>query len=200
MPLDSLPNFPWPIEDEEIRLALAAAYRDGSWGQYHGPNCAALSEELQRYFGCEHVQLCSSGTVGVELALRGCGVGEGDRVAMAGYDFAGNFRAIDAVGARAVLVDVARDTWCLDADSLAMVDPSEISAVIVSHLHGGLADMPRIVALAREHNWHIVEDACQVPGASLQDRKAGTWGDVGVLSFGGSKLLTSGQRRRSAYG
>ena len=186
-------SFPWPLADEEILAALEQAYHDGSWGVYLGPNCEGLVDDLREYFAVEHTMLCSSGTIGVELALRGCGVERGDRVALAGYDFPGNFRAIDAIGARAVLVDVCRDSWSMDADSLDQVSTDGIKAVIVSHLHGGLADMPRIVRLCRERGWKVVEDACQQPGADLSGCKVGTWGDVGVLSFGGSKLLTAGR-------
>ncbi|MCA9230056.1 MAG: aminotransferase class I/II-fold pyridoxal phosphate-dependent enzyme [Planctomycetales bacterium] len=185
--------FDWPPADEEVRAALEQAYRDGSWGRYEGPQGTALAEELCDQFGCAHALLCSSGTIGVELALRGLGVEAGDEVVLAGYDFPGNFRAIEAVGARPVLVDVDSETWCLDAKQLAKVEDDAISAVIVSHLHGGLADMPRVMETAQQRGWHVVEDCCQQPGASLGGRPVGSWGDASVLSFGGSKLLTAGR-------
>ena len=185
--------FDWPLPDEEVRLALEAAYRDGSWGQYHGPHGEGLVRDLQAQFACEHALLCSSGTIGVEMALRGCGVEADDEVVLAGYDFSGNFRAIEAVGARPVLIDVDPQSWCLDAETLAKVRRERVKAVVVSHLHGGLAEMPSIMALARERGWAVVEDACQQPGAMLDGRPVGSWGDVGVLSFGGSKLLTAGR-------
>lgn len=185
--------FDWPLADAEILAALEAAYRDGSWGRYHGPHGATLAGELQELFNCEHSLLCSSGTIGVELALRGLGVEPGDEVVLAGYDFPGNFRAIEAIGARPVLVDVEPTTWCLDASLLEEVQGDQVKAVIVSHLHGGLADMPRIVATAHQRGWKVVEDACQQPGARLADRPVGSWGDASVLSFGGSKLLTAGR-------
>jgi len=185
--------FSWPLEDEEVRAALEAAYRDGRWGRYHGPSCAAIAVDLQSQFDSEHALLCSSGTIGIELALRGCGIEAGDEVVLAGYDFPGNFRAVEAVGARPVLVDVELDRWCLAAEALAGVPSKHVKAVVISHLHGGLADMPAIVALARERGWAVVEDACQQPGAQLASRPVGSWGDVGVLSFGGSKLLTAGR-------
>ncbi len=185
--------FDWPIPDEEVIAALEAAYRDGSWGRYHGPHGEGLVEDLRAQFACDYALLCSSGTIGVELALRGCGVQAGDEVVLAGYDFSGNFRAVEAVGARPVLVDVELESWCLDTKALAEVWRERVKAVIVSHLHGGLAKMPEIMQLARERGWAVVEDACQQPGATLEGRPVGSWGDVGVLSFGGSKLLTAGR-------
>jgi dTDP-4-amino-4,6-dideoxygalactose transaminase len=185
--------YPWPLADDAVREALASAFADGSWGRYHGPHCAGLRAALAAMHDLEHVTLCSSGTVAVELALVGVKVGPGDEVILAGYDFPGNFRAIEAIGARPVLVDIDPATWCLDPANIAGAVGPQTRAIIVSHLHGGMADMQRIVSFAQEHGLAVVEDACQAPGATIDGRLAGTWGDVGVLSFGGSKLLTAGR-------
>src|SRR5688572_14356506 len=88
--------YPWPVRDEAVRDALVRAWADGSWGRYHGPHCEQLRGELSALHHVEHVTLCSSGTVAVELALRGLKVGADDEVILAGYDFPGNFRAIEA--------------------------------------------------------------------------------------------------------
>jgi dTDP-4-amino-4,6-dideoxygalactose transaminase len=81
------------------------------------------------------------------------------------------------------------------------VDPQRVAAavgpatraVIASHLHGGMVPMRELMAVAAAHRLRVIEDAAQCPGAVIQGRKAGTWGDVGVLSFGGSKLLSAGR-------
>jgi perosamine synthetase len=186
-------QFEWPIADEDVREALARAYRSGNWGQYDGPESKQLLADLCQCFSCEHAMLCSSGTIGIELALRGCGVTAGAEVVLAGYDFPGNFRAVEAIGARPVLVDVDPQTWSLDVRQLEEIDRPAVKAVIASHLHGGLVDMPTLMRLAQARGWSVVEDACQQPGATLHGRAVGSWGDVGVLSFGGSKLLTAGR-------
>ena len=183
----------WPITDEGIRLAIDAALHDGSWGRYYGPHSERLVESLAELHDVEYVFLCCSGTLAVELALRGLKIGGGDEVILAAYDFSGNFRCIEAVGARPVLVDIDASSWCLDANQIDAAISDRTKAVIVSHLHGGLADMKHICELAACHNLKVVEDACQVTGASVAGRVAGTWGDVGVLSFGGSKLLSAGR-------
>jgi dTDP-4-amino-4,6-dideoxygalactose transaminase len=185
--------YPWPIDDGDVRAALEQANRDGSWGRYHGPHASALSRRLAEMHGMEHVTLCSSGTVAVELALRGLKIGTGDEVILAAYDFPGNFRAIEAIGARPVLVDIDPRTWCLDAALLQKALSPLTKAIIVSHLHGGIAAMRDIMEVAREHGLAVVEDACQAPGATVNGRPAGSWGDVAVLSFGGSKVLTAGR-------
>jgi perosamine synthetase len=185
--------YPWPLADEAVRAALESCFAEGSWGRYHGPHGDRLREELAKMHDVEHVRLCSSGTVAVELALRGLKVAAGDEVILAGYDFSGNFRAIEAVGARPVLVDIEPGTWCLDPAQLPAAVGPKTRAIVVSHLHGGMADMPQIMKFAAEHGLGVVEDACQSPGATVDGRVAGTWGDIGVLSFGGSKLLTAGR-------
>jgi dTDP-4-amino-4,6-dideoxygalactose transaminase len=183
----------WPRPNEAVRLALAQAYADGSWGKYHGAHCQRLRERLAEMHGVSHAWLCSSGTIAVELALRGLKIGPGDEVILAAYDFPGNFRAIEAVGARPVLVDLAAGAWTLEIDQIEKAMLPETKAVIVSHLHGSLAQMQRLRALAENKGLALVEDACQVPGATINGRPAGSLGDCGILSFGGSKLLTAGR-------
>jgi dTDP-4-amino-4,6-dideoxygalactose transaminase len=190
---DPLGPFDWPRPDAEVRAALEAAYADGSWGKYHGGHTARLADALRGWLNVEHALLCCSGTFAVQLALRGLGIGAGDEVILAGYDFPGNFRAIEAAGARTVLVDVVRGGVTLEASLLADACSPATRAVIVSHLHGTMAPMSSILAVARERGLMVIEDACQVPGARVDGRLAGTWGDVGVFSFGGSKLLTAGR-------
>jgi dTDP-4-amino-4,6-dideoxygalactose transaminase len=129
----------------------------------------------------------------VELALRGLGVDLGDEVVLAGYDFPGNFRAIEAVGGVPVLVDVHPANWNLDPGQVAAALGDRTRAIVVSHLHGGIVPMRDLRRLADARGLGIVEDACQATGATVQGRPAGTWGDVGVWSFGGSKLLTAGR-------
>lgn len=183
----------WPLADEAVLAALAAAYADGSWGRYHGPHVECLDSMLRTMHGVQHVLCCSSGTVAVELALRGLKITAGDEVILAAYDFAGNFRCIEVVGATPVLVDIDPHTWCLDVEQLDAALSPRVRAVIVSHLHGGLARMPDICQWAADQGVAVVEDACQAPGAIVYGKPAGSWGDAGVLSFGGSKLLTAGR-------
>ena len=183
----------WPKPDQEVLEAMRSAFEDGSWGKYDGPNTHLLKSALEDMHGGHSVLTCSSGTIAVELALRGVQVAAGDEVVLAGYDFSGNFRSVEAVGAVPVLVDIEPATGCLDANQLELAISQKTKAVIVSHLHGGTASMRKICELARSHEFFVVEDACQVPGALIDGRMAGTWGDVGVLSFGGSKLLTAGR-------
>jgi perosamine synthetase len=183
----------WPPAWEEVSQAIKQSLDEGGWGQYHGPNSRLLAERLSEYHEIEFIELCCSGTFAIELALRALQIGPGDEVILASYDFIGNFNDVVAVGARPVLIDLDPDNWNLNPELISEAISPSARAIIVSHLHGGMVPMKRVVEIAREHGLRVIEDACQAPGAVVEGRKAGTWGDVGVLSFGGSKLLSAGR-------
>jgi dTDP-4-amino-4,6-dideoxygalactose transaminase len=183
----------WPVPDEAVAAALADAWRDGSAGRYVGGHVERLEQRLAERHGLAFALTCGSGTFAIEAALRALQVGPGDEVALAAYDYPGNFLSVHAVGAVPLLVDLDPDNWNLSAERLAEAVGPTTRAVIVSHLHGGLAPMPDIIALARSRGLAVIEDAAQATGALVAGRRAGSWGDVGVLSFGGSKLLSAGR-------
>ncbi|NQV28591.1 MAG: aminotransferase class V-fold PLP-dependent enzyme [Rhodopirellula sp.] len=183
----------WPGDWPEITDALNACLSDRSWGKYHGPNCDALTEQLNAFHNVTETILCSSGTVAVELALRGVRVEPGDEVILAAYDFKANFQNALAIGATPVLVDIDPASWQLDVSQVEAAISDRTKAIIVSHLHGGWVPMQPVMELADRHGISVIEDACQATGAILNGQRAGTAGHVGVLSFGGSKLLTAGR-------
>ncbi len=183
----------WPIADKEVELVLQAAYADGSWGKYEGKYVPELEKRLAAYHNLPHVLTVGSGTFAVEAALRALRIGANDEVLLAAYDYPGNFLCIHEVGAMPALVEVKPGNWNLDFEKLeASIGPTS-RAIIASHLHGGLVPMREVMEIAARHGLFVIEDAAQCPGALIQGRKAGTWGDIGVLSFGGSKLLTAGR-------
>jgi dTDP-4-amino-4,6-dideoxygalactose transaminase len=183
----------WPIPDEDILHALQAAYRDGSWGKYDGAYVERLEKHLAEYHGIEFAVTCGSGTFAVELGLRALKIGPGDEVILAAYDYGGNFLSVHAVGALPVLVDVDPSNWNMEPERLRSAIGPKTRALIVSHLHGGIVPMREVMAIAAARGLPVIEDAAQAHGAMVQGGKAGTWGDVGILSFGGSKLLTAGR-------
>ncbi len=153
-----------------------------------------MLQQLALRFRRHKVQLCCSGTIGVELALRGCKIGPGDEVIMAAYDFPGNFRAIEATGATVVLVDIGDKSWTINSvDELEQAIRPKTKGLIVSHLHGTMAPMRVISEWATTQKIALIEDACQAPGAVVDGQPVGSWGDVSILSFGGSKLLSAGR-------
>jgi dTDP-4-amino-4,6-dideoxygalactose transaminase len=183
----------WPLAEPTVRQALEEAFQSGAWGKYDGGLVKKFEEELAAYHDVPHVITTASGTIAVELALRATGVGPGDEVIEAAYDYSGNFLTIHALSALPVLVDIDPASGNMDPGRLAGAITPATKAILVSHLHGGLVPMRKVMEVARARGIAVIEDAAQCPGATVQGRRAGTWGDAGVLSFGGSKLLTAGR-------
>lgn len=183
----------WPREDSDVQAALQRAMATGAWGQYHGENVCALEAELAAFHNVPHAITCASGTLAVEAALRAVRVESGDEVILAAYDYESTFLTLHALGAKPVLIDIHAHNWQFDETQLATAISPRTKAVICSHLHGGLVNMPAIMDFARTRNLKVIEDAAQAPGARIAGKIAGTWGDIGTLSFGGSKLLSAGR-------
>ncbi len=187
------PAVTWPPRDEAIERSVSRLLADGSWAHYTGVATEELLASLLAFFGSSFVGLCSSGTIGVEIALRSVQVDADDEVILAAYDFPGNFRAVEQIGATPVLVDLAANSHGLDPQCVEDAIGPRTRAVIATHLHGQIAPLESLIEICHRRGLALIEDACQVPGARWNSRRLGTIGDVGVISFGGSKLLTAGR-------
>ncbi len=180
-----------------VREALDKLLSEEGFRNYSGPHCEQLAAQLSARLDADHVLLCSSGTAALELALRAAGIEAGDEVLLSAYDYPGNFWAVERVGARPLLVDVEPGSWCIAVDHLSRAwdaDPApKLKAVVVSHLHGQLQDIPALRAWCELRQLVLIEDACQALGASLAGRPVGSLGNASIISFGGSKLLSSGR-------
>jgi perosamine synthetase len=112
---------------------------------------------------------------------------------LAAYDYESNFLTVHALSATPVLIDIHPGSWQLDPTNLESAITPRTRAVICSYLHGGIVPMRAVMEIAQRRGFGVVEDAAQATGGTVEGRPAGTWGDVGVLSFGGSKLLSAGR-------
>jgi dTDP-4-amino-4,6-dideoxygalactose transaminase len=183
----------WPGILPLARAALLHALDDGSWGRYHGPNVPRLARQLAQDHNLAHALPCASGTAAMELALRGVGVGPGDEVILSAYDFRANLQNVLLLGAVPVLVDVLEASFQLDVAQVEAAIGPATRAVIASHLHRGVVDMPALARVTGARGVALIEDAAQAPLARIHGRVAGGWGDASILSFGGSKLVTAGR-------
>lgn len=180
--------------DDRITRAVLDCLRDGSWAKYDHDRLESFESFLATMLGAAHSVLAGSGTQALEHALVAVGIATGTSVALSAYDFPGNFLTIHALGARPVLVDADPATGQMDPASLETnLRHFRVAAVVVSHLHGGVADLPSIQALCERHGVFLVEDCCQCPGAALDGRMLGTWGSAGAVSFGGGKPVSCGR-------
>ncbi|TWU60430.1 L-glutamine:2-deoxy-scyllo-inosose aminotransferase [Rubripirellula tenax] len=182
----------WPPDWPSIGRAAADSFASGDWGRYGATACGLLQSRLTEITGASASRLVCSGSAAVELALRAAGVGPGDEVITAAFDYPGNVRAIELLGARPVLVDLSANSPCIDFDGAAAAASPRVRAVIASHLFGVSADVVALKATCEQLGWTLVEDACQVAGMMIDGRAAGSIGHFGTWSLGGSKLITSG--------
>ncbi|TGV04623.1 DegT/DnrJ/EryC1/StrS family aminotransferase [Flavivirga rizhaonensis] len=151
-----------------------------------------LEAELQESFKTNHVQLVSSGTAAVSVALASAGVGAGDEVIMPVFTFVASFEAIMMLGAIPVLVDID-DTLAVDPKAVEAAITPKTKAVMVVQMCGSMGDMNAIQAVCDRYNLLLVEDACQAIGGSYHGKPLGSIGDLGCFSFDFVKTITCGE-------
>jgi len=154
-----------------------------------GEELRRFEEEFARYIGVGHAVGVNSGSDALFLALRALGVGRGDEVITASHSFISTADAITRNGATPVFVDIDPSTYCLNVSRAESAITLKTKAIIPIHLYGHPADMPAVMALARKHKLHVIEDACQAQGAEYGGKKAGSFGRMGCFSFYPTKNL-----------
>ncbi|MBS7695923.1 MAG: DegT/DnrJ/EryC1/StrS family aminotransferase [Chelatococcus sp.] len=171
----------------ELESAAVAVLRSGSY--VLGPAVEAFERNFAAYCGVSEAVGVSSGTAALHLALEAAGVGAGDEVITTPLTFVATVAAIQYCGARPVLVDVDPASLTLDPAQIESAITSRTRAIMPVHLHGRLADMDAILAIARRHRLVVIEDAAQAHGAERDGRRAGAFGDIGCFSFYPGKNL-----------
>ena len=147
----------------------------------------ALRSLLINQFGVASALLCGSGSLALEIALRACGVHPGDEVVIPAFCCSAVVAPIVAAGAVPVLADVGVELN-LTAGTVAAVLTRNTKAIVVPHLFGNPAEIEAIVDMVRGQNIRVIDDAAQAFGATIGGKWVGTFGDVGVLSFGSEKV------------
>ncbi|MCB0382713.1 MAG: DegT/DnrJ/EryC1/StrS family aminotransferase [Psychroserpens sp.] len=160
--------------------------RNGHW------KAKELEAELQSTFKCNHVQLVSSGTAAVSVALASAGVGAGDEVIMPTFTFVASFEAIMMLGAIPVLVDID-DTLTLDPKAVEKAITEKTKAVMIVQMCGSMGNMNALQSICNQHNLLFVEDACQAIGGTYEGKPLGSIADLGCFSFDFVKTITCGE-------
>lgn len=178
-------------------LAFVHQAFDTNWIAPLGPNVDGFEQDLQDYNGVAHAAALSSGTAALHLALDLLGVGPGDHVLCQSFTFCGSANPVRYLGAHPVFVDSEAETWNMSPAHLraAITGLAEQGirpkACIPVHLYGTPARMGELSAICAEHGIPIVEDAAESLGATLHGRRTGTFGQLGVYSFNGNKIITT---------
>lgn len=154
-----------------------------------GEEVAAFEKEFAAYTQTDHAVGLNSGTSALHLALLALGVKPGDEVITVPFTFIATASAIVYAQATPVFVDVTPDTLTMDPAALERAITPRTKAIIPVHIHGQMADMDPILAIARRHGIPVVEDAAQAHGATYRGHAAGSMGAIGCFSFYPGKNL-----------
>ncbi|SJZ81253.1 dTDP-4-amino-4,6-dideoxygalactose transaminase [Chitinophaga eiseniae] len=168
-----------------------------NWIAPLGTNVDGFEQDLEQFLKEGDVAALSSGTAALHLALIQSGVSAGDEVICQSMTFSASANPIAYQGAIPVFVDSERDTWNMDPVLLEQAIKERIAkgkkpkAIIPVHLYGMPAKMNEILAVAAEYEIPVIEDAAEALGSWYHDKACGTFGDFGVLSFNGNKIITT---------
>jgi len=152
-----------------------------------------FEESVRSYTGAKHALATNTATAALHLALRVLGIGSGDYVLASSFTFIGSVNAVLYQNARPIFID-SDESWNLSPrllkEAIAKA-PCKPKALIVTHLYGQMAKMVEIMEICRNEGIYVIEDAAESLGATLQGQQSGTFGDMGVFSFNGNKILTT---------
>ncbi len=166
---------------------------DTTWISSNGKYIKEFEDSFAKWLGVKHAISCSNGTVGLHLPLLALGIKAGDEVLVPTFTYIATANAVRYCGATPVFIDCLPDTWNLDPVDMENKITSNTKGVIPVHLYGNPCDMDAVLEVARKHNLFIIEDAAECHGAVYKGKKAGTLGNVGVFSFFGNKIITTGE-------
>lgn len=148
----------------------------------------SFEENLARFVGTKYAVGLNSGYDALHISLRAADIGQGDEVIVPSHTFVATCSAVVNVGATPVLVDVGKD-FNVDVNKIEEAITPKTRGIIPVHLNGYMADMPRVMEIAKKYNLVVVEDACQSLGSSIDEKGAGAWGLTGCWSFYPFKIL-----------
>ena len=181
---------------------------DTGWVSSVGRYVGQFEEKVADYIGSKYAVACASGTAALHLALLVAGVGPGQEVILPALTFIAPANAVRYTGAFPVFIDVEPDFWQMDVPQLKEFlvngcdfkngklinrkSKRQVTAIIAVHLLGHPVDMKGLMAVAREFNLTVIEDAAESIGAQYRKKNIGNWGDIACFSFNGNKIITTG--------
>jgi dTDP-4-amino-4,6-dideoxygalactose transaminase len=172
---------------------------ESNWIAPLGPNVDGFEQDLKEFLGNKvHVAALSSGTAAIHLALVILGVQYGDEVICQSMTFSASANPIVYQGAKPVFVDSEEETWNISPEYLETSINDRLKetgklpkAIIVVHLYGMPAQMDKIMSISRKYKIPVIEDAAEALGSTFNGQPLGTFGEIGILSFNGNKIITT---------
>ncbi len=186
-------NIPsWPPVYEDTADEIREIYLSHAWS-FYGKKEVEFNNEFAKYTGANCCAMMANGTVTLEVAMQALGIGPGDEVIVPAYTWIATGEAVVVVGATPVIVDIDPATFCIDPAKIEEAITAKTKAIIPVHLYGSMADMDKIMAIAKKHNLFVIEDCAHAHGGEWNGKHVGTIGDVGSFSFQQSKTVASGE-------
>jgi dTDP-4-amino-4,6-dideoxygalactose transaminase len=183
------------MDEEEIAAALRVL-KSRSPFRYYGIDLQgeveAFESEFASFLGVRHAVAVNSGTGALHVALSALGVGPGQEVIVPAYMWVSVVAAVVNLGAIPVLADID-ETFCLDPAAVLKSITPRTTGMIVVHMSGAPANITELLKVARERGLFLLEDCAQCAGGSVNGKKVGTFGDMGIFSFQMNKNMTSGE-------
>ncbi len=197
------------MSEENKRIYLASPHMGGleevfvkeafdtNWIAPLGANVDGFEKELSEYVGSKTGAALASGTAAIHMALKAVGVKKGDKVFCSSLTFAASCNPIIYEGGIPVFIDSEPESHNMSPVALEKAfkvyeEKGEIpKAVIVVNLYGQSADMDKIIEICKKYNTPIIEDAAESLGATYKGKHSGTFGDYGIYSFNGNKIITT---------
>ncbi len=170
---------------------------DTNWIAPLGPNVTAFEQKIGEYMGVAYPLALSAGTAAIHLSLKYLGVGEGDTVFCSSFTFSGSCNPVTYEKAELVFIDSEPDAWNMSPVALkkafeeAEKDGKLPKAVIIVDLYGQSADWDALLPICRQYNVPVLEDAAEAFGTRYKGKPCGTFGDLGIISFNGNKIITT---------
>ena len=181
------------MSDEGFEMQYIQEAFDTNWIAPLGSNVTGFENEFAAKVGSKAALATTTGTAAIHLALKAVGVKEDDIVFCQSLTFSATANPIIYEKATPVFIDSDRETWNMDPMLLekAFDKYPEVKAVIVVHLYGLSADMDKIMEICKRHNVPVIEDAAESLGSSYKGKHTGTFGEFGIFSFNGNKIITT---------
>lgn len=154
-----------------------------------GEAVAKFEHEFAEFIGIPHCISCGNGTDALQIALKAFGIGPGDEVIIPAYSFIATSEAVTVIGAQAVFCDVERSAGTINVYKIEPLINERTKAIIPVHLYGRPADLATIMAIAKNRNLKVIEDAAQAHGAQYHGKNVGTFGHAACFSFYPGKNL-----------
>ena len=188
----NIPISPWPSFTNQEAEAVKKILLSNKVNYWTGEEGRLFEKEFARFADCNHAIAVANGTVALELALHGLGIGEGDEVIVTPRTFLASASAIVMLGATPVFAEIDPDSQNITAETIKAVISNKTKAIIAVHLAGWPCEMDPIMELANKHKIKVIEDCAQAHGAKYKGKPVGSLGHVAAWSFCQDKIMTTG--------